>query len=128
MPEEQRYRKEIEEILAKSGEKPQPRKKRIRQSVWTPIRNRKIPNSNQRTWKLITPTNLLLLGVFILFLSIFVLNMYLFWTGLIVVTISYVAFFNKNKPKYEKRWRGQPIEQSDRTSGSSRKWPWFNKN
>ncbi len=67
MPEEQRYRKEIEEILAKSSEKPLPRKKRNRMTVLTPIRNRAIQNRNYRGGALLKPTNLLLLGVLLLF-------------------------------------------------------------
>ena len=128
MPEEQRYRKEIEEILAKSSKKPLPRKKRNRMTVLTPIRNRAIQNRNYRGGTLLKPTNLLLLGVLLLFASIFALNMYLFWSGLVVVIFSYILFFNKRKPRYEKRWRGHPIDDDASTTRDSRKWHWPNRN
>ena len=128
MPEEQRYRKEIEEILAKANNKPLPKKKKTKVRTWTATRKSASAGVSHGYKSFTTPTHLLILGMLILLASIFITEMLVFWLGLAILALAYVSFFKKRGRRYEKRWRGQPIDDSANESNPTRKWPWINKN
>ena len=120
MPE--KYKDEIEEILRKAGEavptqsreEPQRHSEdRLRESRESMIRRRApIPGyrSSQHRPR-ITPGKLMLAGLVVLLIGIRFWPM--IWVGLAMLVVAYLMYFvSPRSISYEKRWRGQPLEES----------------
>lgn len=113
----QRYQREIEEILKQAGDLAPPgRGRRPRQSLWRLIRPYMAQSLGGKGWSL-SPGRVMLVAVSLL-LSALIVNAFvpglvapLAWAGLLLFLVGYGMFFVK-PPKIEKRWRGQPLDDS----------------
>lgn len=116
----ERYKREIEEILKRSGDlaetkRPQGPRPSIWRLIWLNIKQ----SLGGRTWS-ISPGRVMLVAVCLLLSALIVraavpgMVAPLAWAGLLLFIVGYAMFFLK-KPgsNVEKRWRGQPIENSE---------------
>ena len=115
MPEK-KYLDEIEEILRRSemtGDKPRQRR--------TPKVPRELPSvklPSLRIGAFVSPGRLMVAGVGALVLAMILRRFFpwlmapLLWVGLALFILAYVLFLIYPRiPRYEKRWRGRPLEE-----------------
>ena len=135
MPEKykpEKYKEEIEEILKRAGEAAprgspgkleKPPDDRPPES--RPARRAAEPRSNPgRRFPSITPGKLMLAGVIIFLIGIKVWP--LIWVGLATLVGAYLLYFvTPRSISYEKRWRGQPIEEGETSSSWDRIKRWL---
>ena len=123
----ERYRREIEEILKQAGElEPAGRGGKPRQNIWRLIWLYVRQSLGGKSWSP-SPGRVMLIAVSLLLSALIVraavpgglgLVGPLAWIGLILFIVAYAMFFVK-PPKIEKRWRGQPLDDSGD--------PWWNR-
>ena len=109
-----RYEREIEEILDKAGDDlpgdgKQARVARRRVRPRAPRPARAAPNIGA----LLTWNRLLIGGVILIILSLVLSENLLLYAGLGVIVIAYFIFFNRPRRSTEKRWRGERIEEDE---------------
>ena len=114
-----KYQREIEEILKQAGEIApvgRPRKR----SAWLPTEVwRYVAGSVRNRSDRFSPGRLMFIGVALL-LSTLLFRTIVPWAiaplavvGVIVFVVGYAMVFIKPRPRYEKRWRGQSIEEDN---------------
>jgi len=116
MPE--KYQDEIEEIL-RGLEETAPKRSggesdKSRRDVLEPSHpSRRSPRSNLvrgRTWPTVSPGKLAVVGLIVLLLGALWVKL-LIWVGLGLLAGAYLLFFVRPRSiSYEKRWRGQALE------------------
>ena len=115
MPEKN-YLDEIEEILKRSEAEAPPPDKRPTFSLPGRLPRMRLPRPSGLTR--ISPDKFLIGGVIALILAMifrFVMAP-LIWTGLGLFVLAYIIYLVKpGQPRYEKKWRGRPIEDDPRT-------------
>ena len=127
MPE--KYREEIEEILERA-EKASPSKakepeKRPQEAVKAPKRKPAQPQpvNTERHWPSLSASKIAVLGLVLLLVGFWA--SVLIWVGLGLLVLAYLLFFVQPRSNsYERRWRGQPLEQAPR-SPWERLWHWI---
>lgn len=127
MPE--KYQQEIEEILKKVGEAPpgdppdrSERPLEDRPHTGQPSRRAPAsrPGSSPR-WPTITPGKVLLTGLILFVVAALLKLGTLVWIGLGLLVVAYLFFYiTPRSVSYEKRWRGQPLDE-----GYSSPWERF---
>ena len=120
-----RYQREIEEILEQVNESPPPPGRPTRVARRSspgpqPGRGGFVPTD------LLTSRNLLVAGVALIIAGIFGVD-FLIWAGLGCFVAAYIVFFMKPRSPIEKRWRGQSIEDPRPESALSRIWRRLNR-
>ena len=126
-----RYEREIEDILKRAGDfgEPSPPKRAsgreysFRKLVWVYIRQ----SLGGRMWSF-SPGRVMLIG-FVLLLSTLIVRPfaagaigYLAWAGLLLCIVGYGLILAR-PPKMDKRWRGQPLDDSSPSErGAIREW------
>jgi len=127
MPE--KYQEEIEEILKQVGEAPpgdppsrSERPLEDRPHTRQPSRRAPAPHhGSSPRWPTITPGKILLSGLILIVVAAFLKLGTLVWIGLGLLVVAYLFFFITPRPvSYEKRWRGQPLDE-----GHSSPWERF---
>jgi len=122
MPE--KYQQEIEEILKNVGEAPpaDPPNRPERPLEDQPSSRR--PNwrasaprhSSSPRWPTITPGKILLFGLILLVVAALLKLGTLVWIGLGLLAVAYLLYFiTPRSVSYEKRWRGQPVDEGAAT-------------
>ena len=128
MPE--RYQDEIEEILREAGESAPDNASRERpradDQVVVPVRAPDqapaAPPPRGRRWLRFTPGKLMLAGL-VLFVVGALWFRPLVWVGLGMVALGYLLFFvSPHSISYEKRWRGQVVEEYDSPWQRLKRW------
>ena len=118
MPE--KYQEEIEEILKNVGEAPPgeapnrfKRPLEDRPQVQQPSRRAPAPRHGSSLRRpTITPGKILLSGLILFVVAAFLKLGTLVWIGLGLLVVAYLFFFMAPRSvSYEKRWRGQPLEE-----------------
>jgi hypothetical protein len=116
MPEK-KYLEEIEEILKRSEDKAPPPGPRWTFSFPGRLPRMRFPRPAGLTR--LSPDKFLIGGVVALILAMifrFVMAP-LIWTGLGLFVVAYIFYLVKpGRPRYEKKWRGRPIEDDPRTT------------
>ena len=116
-----KYQKEIEEILKNAGEavpeefgreteKPlEDRPRAVRQAAEA---NRPVPPFSPRvSWPTITPGKVLMTGLAVFIVTALLQIWPLMWAGLALLVLGYLLFFvTPRNISMEKRWRGESIE------------------
>ncbi|MDE2766141.1 MAG: hypothetical protein OXI25_06920 [Chloroflexota bacterium] len=109
-----RYEREIEDILDKAGDdlpgdgkQAKVARRRPRPRAARPARA--APNIGA----LLTWSRLLIGGVILIVLSLVLDMSLLLYAGLGVIVIAYFIFFNRPRRSTEKRWRGERIEEDE---------------
>lgn len=127
MPE--KYQQEIEEILKKVGEAPpgdtRDRSERpLEDRPHTIQPSRSVPAPRRGSiprWPTITPGKILLSGLLLFVVAALLKLGTLVWIGLGLLAVAYLLFFiTPRSVSYEKRWRGQPVDE-----GHSSPWERF---
>ena len=113
----QKYQKEIEEILRRAGElAPVGRGRRPRFGFWRLVWLYISRSLGGKLWS-VSPGRVMLTAVSLLLLALIFSKMVpglggpLALAGLLLFVVGYGMFFVK-PPKIEKRWRGQPVDDS----------------
>ena len=116
-----KYQKEIEEILKNSGEavpeefgretgkQLEDRPRAARQAAES---NRPVPSFSPRgRWPTITPGKVLMTGLVVFIVTALLQIWLLMWVGLALLVLGYLLFFvTPRNISMEKRWRGESIE------------------
>ena len=128
-----RYQREIEEILGQANEDAAGADAEGRGAA-TPVGRRLRPQTPRRSpgsSPYLTPGRLLRAGLAALAASL-LLNIFgvgiaspLFWIGVALLIVAYVAFFTKPRRTTERRWRGQPLDDPPESGPVSRLWRWI---
>lgn len=115
MPE--KYQEEIEEILRQAGDlRPPSHGRRARGSIWRLVWLHIVQSLGGKAFSL-SPGRIILAALALLLSTLIVraivpgLVVPLAWAGLLLFLVGYAMLFVKPR-KMEKRWRGQPLEQS----------------
>ena len=123
--EQQRYEKEIEEILKQAGEQPKveqpPRAPTPGEPPREPRRNRRPSRSFSLRRATIGYKPVLLAGVALLFLTLFWGQLYVFLIGLALLIAGYVMYYRAPRggsvgggaPAAPKMWRGRSVDPDD---------------
>ena len=125
----QRYQREIEEILDQVNEDAPAGKGRSKQGQLKQQRQPRTPGARPR-WGMSTG-RLMLMGIGLLVTSLLLVGIFpplaapAAWLGIALFIGAYVVFFAKPRPRVEKRWRGQSIEDGPTQSGLQRFWSWL---
>ena len=113
----ERYQREIEEILEKvESDAVLPRVRPTRQAGPATRFFRSLGQRLGRPRLGVSPGRLMLVSLALL-LSALVVNMvqpglvaFFLWGALVVFLVAYALFFIRPSDRYEKRWRGRPVE------------------
>ena len=116
-----KYQKEIEEILKNAGEAvpeefgretEKPLEDRPRAARQAAESNRSVPSFSPRgRWPTITPGKVLMTGLVVFIVTALLQIWLLMWVGLALLVLGYLLFFVTPKNiSMEKRWRGESIE------------------
>jgi len=116
-----KYQKEIEEILKNAGdlvpeessrESKKPLEDRPRAVHQAAEANRPVPSfSPKGRWPSITPGKILMAGLVVIILTALLGVWGLIWVGLGLLVLGYLLFFiTPRSISMEKRWRGESIE------------------
>ena len=128
MADDNRYQREIEEILGRvNDELPAVggRKVRLAKPLSTPRALRSPRGGGLFT--VFTSGRLLLGGTILLLLALILGAQIPFWLGLAAIVLAYFAFFTKPHSPVEKRWRGESIEVPVEPNATARFWRWVNR-
>ena len=130
MPDDQKYRREIEEILERVNENlPAGGGKKARVARRPAVAKApRAPRGGAGLSALFTPGRLVVGGVVLLLAALIIGSSIPFWIGLAAIVAAYFAFFTKPRRPVEKRWRGQSIEDPPADNAVTRLWRWINRN
>ena len=114
-----KYQREIEEILKQAGElsapaRPKPARKSLGRLMLLQIGQ----SVGGKDWS-IKPGRVMLVAIGLLVSALVVrtaapgLTAPLAWSGLLLFIVAYGMFFMRPRNRVEKRWRGQPIDQTE---------------
>ncbi len=115
MPEQ--YQKEIEEILERVSNLPKQRGRRRRRSLFRAFLRGLGSFLGGRSWKL-SPGRIMLGALILLLLALWFRSSMpglvgpIAWAAVILFILGYAFFFINPRAPYEKRWRGQPVDDS----------------
>lgn len=111
----ERYKKEIEEILRQAGDlAPSGQRKASQRSLWRLVWRYIAQSLGGKAWS-ISPGRVMLVAICLLLLALaFGMTLPgiggpLALAGLLLFIVGYALFFVR-PPKFEKRWRGQPLD------------------
>ena len=129
---DQRYQREIEEILGQVNEEP-PAKGGSRGSGPRLVKSKVRPAGSPRPRLALdlTPGRLFLIGAGLLVASLvltavgFGYAAPLAWIGIGLFVVAYIRFFAKPRRSTDRMWRGQSIEDPPSPSAPSRWWRWI---
>ncbi len=121
-----RYQREIEEILEQVNESPPPSGRPTRVARRSSPRPEPRRGGGFAPTDLFTSRNLLVAGVALIIAGFFGVD-FLIWAGLGCFVAAYLVFFMKPRSPIEKRWRGQSIEDPRPESALSRIWRRLNR-
>ncbi len=130
MADDNRYQREIEEILGRVNDQLPAgggRKARLARPPSAPG-TPKPPRGRGSLSDLFTPGRLLVGGVILLIAALAMGSQIPFWIGLAAIVFAYFVFFTKPRSHVEKRWRGESIEDPPEPNPISRLWRWVNRN
>ena len=116
-----KYQKEIEEILRNAGEVAPGESGRETEK---PLENRPravrqeydaskvpVPSAPRGRWPTITPGKILMIGLVVFIVTALLQIWILIWVGLALLVFGYLLFFiTPRNVSIEKRWRGESIE------------------
>jgi hypothetical protein len=128
MADDNRYQREIEEILGRvNDELPAVggRKVRLAKPLSAPRALRSARGGGLST--VFTSGRLLLGGTILLLLALILGAQIPFWFGLAAIVLAYFVFFTKPHSPAEKRWRGESIEVPVEPNAAARFWRWVNR-
>ena len=129
-----KYQKEIEEILKNAGEvapdkpgmeieKPLEDRPRAMFQAAEAVRPSEFYTPRGR-WPTITPGKVLMIGLVVFIITALLQIWVLIWVGLALLVLGYLLFFiSPRNISIEKRWRGESIEDGpDSTWGRFKRW------
>ena len=122
-----RYQREIEEILEQVNESPPPSGRPTRVARRSAQRPQPSRGGGFAPTDAFTSRNLLVAGVVLIIVGYFVGVDFMIWIGLGCFVAAYIVFFMKPRSPIEKRWRGQSIEDPRPESALSRIWRLLNR-
>ena len=113
----EKYQKEIEDLLDNISSFPQRRAKKRRQGLFSAVLSGVGKFLGGRGWSI--SRGRIMLGAVILLLMAWWFTTMLpgiaglvAWVAVILFILGYALFFINPRSSYEKRWRGEPLEQS----------------
>ena len=126
-----KYQKEIEEILRNAGEVVPEESGREEEN---PLEDRRqavrqadeairgpVPSAPRGRWPTITPGKILMIGLVVFIVTALLQIWILIWVGLALLVLGYLLFFiTPRNVSIEKRWRGESIEDAPESP-----WDWF---
>ena len=113
----EKYQKEIEDLLDNISSFPQRRAKKRQQGLFSAVLSGVGKFLGGRGWS-ISPGRIMLGAVILLLMAWWFTTMLpgiaglVAWVAVILFILGYALFFINPRSSYEKRWRGEPLEQS----------------
>ena len=113
----EKYQKEIEDLLDNISSFPQRRAKKRQQGLFSAVLRGVGKFLGGRGWS-ISPGRIMLGAVILLLMAWWFTTMLpgiaglVAWVAVILFILGYALFFINPRSSYEKRWRGEPLEQS----------------